>query len=146
KILVVLQFTCSIALIISTSIIYQQIQHAKSRPTGYNLNRLIATDMNDDLVRNYTALKNELLQKGIVESISTASSPATDIYWHTDIDNWPGKNAGETVEMCAIVVSKDYFKTMGMSVQDGRVFDNNADTLNVVFNETAIKRLRIKDP
>jgi len=106
----------------------------------------MATDMNDDLERNYTALKNELLQKGIVESVSTASSPATDIYWHTDLENWPGKNAGETVEMGAIVVSKDYFKTMGMSVQDGRVFDSNADTLNVVFNETAIKRLRIKDP
>ncbi len=34
KLLVVLQFTCSIALIVSTVIIYQQIQHAKDRPRG----------------------------------------------------------------------------------------------------------------
>src|SRR6185295_14190086 len=38
KILVVIQFSCSIALIITTVIIYQQIQHAKNRPTGHSLN------------------------------------------------------------------------------------------------------------
>jgi len=38
KILVVIQFACSVALIIGTIIIYQQIQHAKDRPTGYDLN------------------------------------------------------------------------------------------------------------
>ena len=75
KILVVLQFSCSIALIISTVIIYQQIQYAKDRPTGYDLNRLMSTDMNDDLAKNYTAIKNELIQKGIAESVTTASSP-----------------------------------------------------------------------
>jgi hypothetical protein len=70
-----------------------QIQYAKDRPNGYDLNRLMMTDMNNDLKKNYTAIKNELLQKGIVESVTTASSPATDIYWHSDVDNWPGKNA-----------------------------------------------------
>ena len=97
KILVVLQFSCSVALIISTIIIYQQINHAKDRPTGYDLNRLMMTDMNADLKRNYTAIKNELVDKGIAESVTTASSPATEIYWHTDVD-WPGKNPGETMK------------------------------------------------
>jgi hypothetical protein len=44
KILVVIQFSCSIALIISTVIIYQQIQHAKNRPTGYDLNRVLVSN------------------------------------------------------------------------------------------------------
>src|SRR6185312_9916086 len=75
KILVVVQFSCSIALIISTVIIYQQINYAKDRPTGYSLNRLMSTDMNEDLDKNFIALKNELIQKGIVSSITTATSP-----------------------------------------------------------------------
>ena len=66
RILVVIQFSCSIALIISTVIIYQQVNYAKDRPTGYDLNRLMSTNMNDDLSKNYTAIKNELIQKGIV--------------------------------------------------------------------------------
>ena len=146
KVLVIIQFSCSIALIISTVIIYQQIQYAKSRPTGYNLSRLLSTDMNDDLNKNFTALKNELIQKGIVSSITTATSPATDIWWHSDVDQWPGKNPGETVEMGTIFVSEDYFKTVGMLIKDGRNFSNAYDSTDVIFNEAAIKRLRIKNP
>ena len=101
--MVVLQFSCSIALIISTAIIYQQVQYAKNRPSGYNLNRLMTTNMNDDLSKNYTALKNELIEKGIASSVTTATSPATDVWWHTDIKQWPGKQAGQTVEMGCIL-------------------------------------------
>jgi len=146
KILVVIQFSCSIALIISTIIIYQQIQYAKNRPTGYSLNRLMQTNMNDDLTKNYAALKNELMEKGIVSSVTTSTSPATDIWWHTDIDYWSGKHAGETVEMGTMIVSDDYFKTVGMNVSEGKNFTNSYDSTSVIFNEAAIKRLRIKNP
>jgi putative ABC transport system permease protein len=146
KLLVVLQFSCSIILIISTMIIYQQVQHAKDRPAGYDLNRLLMTNMNNDLEKNYTVLKNELLQKGIAESVTTASSPATNIYWHTDIDYWPGKRPGETVEMGAILVSDDYFKTLGMTFSEGRDFKGKVDTSNVIFNQAAVRRLRLRDP
>lgn len=146
KVLVVLQFSCSIGLIIATLIVYQQIKHAKERPIGYDLNRLMMTNMSDDLSRNYTALKNELLNKGIAESVTTASSPATNIYWHSDIDSWPGKKAGESVEMGIIKVSEDYFKTLNMKMLEGRDFKDANDKMSVIFNETAIKRLRLKDP
>lgn len=146
KILVVAQFSCSVALIISTVIIYQQIQHAKNRPSGYDLNRLMATNMNSDLNKNYTALKNELLEKRIAESVSTATSPATDVYWHSDVDQWPGKNSGETIEMGTIIINEDYFKTLGMNFAQGHDFKNAYDSTSVIFNESAIKRMRIKDP
>ena len=146
KTLVVIQFSCSIALIISTVIIYRQIQYVKNRPAGYDLNRLLSTDMNDDLRKNYTALKNELIEKGIAESVTTTTSSATGVWWHTDIKQWPGKNAGETVEMGNIFVSEDYFKTVGMKVVEGRNFFNANDSTSVIFNEAAIKRLRLKNP
>ncbi|MGY3053085.1 putative ABC transport system permease protein [Pedobacter sp. UYEF25] len=144
--LVVVQFSCSIALIISTVIIYQQVNYAKDRPLGYNLNRLMSTNMSDGLTKNYAALKNELLEKGIAESVTTASSPATDVNGHADVDYWPGKKAGETVEMGGVYVSDDYFKTVGMTMKEGSNFSGSHDSTSVIFNETAIKRLRIKDP
>jgi len=148
QILVVTQFSCSIALIISTVIIYQQVRFAKDRPTGYSIDRLMATDMNSDLDHNYTALKNELLQSGLVQSMTTATTPATDVNSHGDIDQWPGKLPGETVEMGYIGISDDYFKTLGMKLIAGRDFINGAksDTSNVILNEAAVKRLRLKDP
>ena len=146
KILVVLQFSCSVALIIATFIIYQQIQYARNRPAGYDLNRLVMTNMNTDLAHNYKAIKNELLQKGIAESVTWASSPATSAGWHRDVDEFPGKRAGETVDMGRISISEGYFETLGMTMKEGRRFSGPGDTLNVIFNEAAVRLLRLKNP
>ncbi|RYG02379.1 MAG: FtsX-like permease family protein, partial [Chitinophagaceae bacterium] len=146
KVMFVFQFSASIALIISTFIIYQQLQHARNRDTGLKLSNLVVTYMSDDLIKNYTGLKNEILQKGLVTSVTTASSSATNINWHTDLDNFPGKEGNETVEMGVILVDEDYFKTVGMSFVEGRDFTSRNDTTSMVFNEAAIKRLRLKNP
>jgi putative ABC transport system permease protein len=146
KILVVLQFSCSIALIISTITIYRQIQHARNRPAGYNMNELLMTDMNTDLTRNYETIKNEMLEKGIAENVTWASVAITETGMHRDVDQWPGKRAGETVNMGRIVIPEGYFKTMGMSMKEGRDFSEPADTINVIFNEAAVRLLRMKDP
>ncbi|WPU91092.1 ABC transporter permease [Mucilaginibacter sabulilitoris] len=149
KVLVVAQFSCSIALIISTIIVYQQIQHAKSRPTGYNADRLMMSDMSSDLNNKYDALKNDLLASGMVESVAAASSPITNIYSHMSLDKWPGKNAGdEGVNIAAIFVSDNYFKTLGMQLKEGRDFTNSwtADSTTVILNETAVKRIGLKNP
>ncbi|MDB4901466.1 MAG: FtsX-like permease family protein [Mucilaginibacter sp.] len=149
KILVVLQFSCSIALIISTIIVYQQIQYAKSRPTGYNADRLMMTDMSGDLETHYAALKNDLLASGMVESVASASSPITNVYSHMSLDKWPGKNPGdESVNIGAISVSDTYLKTLGMSLVEGHDFSSSwsADTNNVIVNEAVIKRIGFKNP
>jgi putative ABC transport system permease protein len=146
KALVVVQFTCSVALIISTIIIYQQVNYAKDRPTGYDINRVMMTNMTADLGDNYVALKNELIQRGIVTGVTQASSPVTDIQWHSDVDSWKGKTAAESIEMGTIMVSEDYFKTLGMVMKVGRDFTSDTDTSSVIFNEAAISQMRLKDP
>jgi putative ABC transport system permease protein len=146
KMLVVIQFTCSIALIISTMVIYEQIQYAKERPTGYSLNRLMITDLNSDLAHKYTTIKNELILTGIAENVTAASSPVTDLYWHSNIDSWPGMLPGETAEIGTAQTAEDYFKTLEIPIISGRNFSIAADTSCVIFNETAIKRLRLKQP
>lgn len=148
KALVVVQFSCSVALIISTLVIYRQMQHARNRPTGYDPNNLIMTRLNEEMIHNYPALKNELLQSGLAQSVTLSTSPATAIGWHRDLDYWPGKLPGETVEMGIILGDNDYFKTLGLQLVSGRNFSANpdSDTANVILNEAAVKRLRLKDP
>ncbi len=149
KILVVLQFSCSIALIISTIIVYQQIEYAKQRPAGYNANLLVSTDISGGLQQNYEALKNEMLQSGMVTSVTKSSSPITDIWSNQRIDNWEGKLPGESLGLSTVGVSDaDYFKTMGMQIISGRNFTGSlgADSLTVLLNEAAVKRMRYKQP
>jgi len=147
KLLVVAQFSCSIALIISTLVIYRQIQYAKDRPVGYQARQLMTANMNDDLIGNFMPLKNELLQSGLVESVTSSSSPITGVTAHTNLDYWPGKHPGETVEMGLITTTGNYFKTLGMKFAAGRDFINaRSDAHSVILNEAAVKRLRLKDP
>lgn len=149
EILVVLQFTCSIALIISTLIIYQQIDHAKDRPVGYDASRLVMTDATGDLTRGYDAFKNEMLATGVVSSVTKSSSPVTDIWANNSVTDWSGRLPGETLSLAIIGVSDaDYFKTLGMKMESGRNFTGNlgTDSLSVILNEAAVKRMRYKAP
>ncbi len=149
KILVVVQFSCSVAFIISTVIIYQQIRYAKDRPTGYSADRLVSTFMTKDLADNYNALKNDLLSSRMVESVTKASSPVTNISWHTGIRQWPGQNTGgQKINVGAIITDDNYFKTVGMKLIEGQNFsaDFNADATNIIVNEAAVKRMGLKNP
>jgi ABC-type antimicrobial peptide transport system permease subunit len=145
KTLVVLQFTCSIALIISTVIIYQQIQHAKDRPRGYDPNRLISSTRS----YNYKAFKAEVMQSGAVSDMSSSLSPATEIYSHNTIDNWPGKLPNEPLSLAMNALGDPaYFKTLGIPFVTGRNFTgiDSADATDCILNEAAVRRMRLKDP
>ena len=62
--LVVIQFSVSVILIISTILIYQQIQHAKDRDLGYNKQDLVYMEIQGKMKDNFSAIKNNLLETG----------------------------------------------------------------------------------
>jgi putative ABC transport system permease protein len=149
KVLVVMQFSCSVALIISTIIVYRQIQYAKDRPTGYDANRLMMTDMSADLVKNFDAIRQEMLRSGVVEDVAMSTSVVTEMQSHCSLDNWPGKTAAdESVNIGSVWVSGSYFKALGMKIVAGRDFsaDIHADSAGVIVNEATIGRIGLKNP
>jgi ABC-type antimicrobial peptide transport system permease subunit len=81
--------------------------------------------------------------------VTKASSPVTNIGWHTGIEQWPGQNAGELkINVGAIITDDNYFKTVGMKLIEGQNFsaDFNVDATNIIVNEAAVKRMGLKDP
>ena len=77
KLLVVLQFSFAIILIICTSIVKQQIDHAQNREAGYDRNNLVYHMLTGDLDKNFSLVKNELLASGAATSVSKTSAPLT---------------------------------------------------------------------
>ncbi|HEV3413852.1 MAG TPA: ABC transporter permease [Puia sp.] len=149
KVLVVMQFSCSVALIISTIIVYRQLQYAKDRPTGYDANRLMMTDMSADLVNNFVPMRQEMIQSGVVEDAAMSTSIVTEMQSHCSLDNWPGKTAAdESVNIGSVWVSDSYFKALGMKIVAGRDFsaDIHADSAGVILNEAAVRRIGLKEP
>jgi len=146
KVLVVLQFTCSIGLIIGTAIVYQQIEHAKERPRGYDPNRLV---ISGDPGSSYTSFKQEALRTGVVTGVTRSLSPATEVHSHNIVDQWPGMEPGEAfAPVMNAVADNDFFKTLGIGFVAGSNFVNNSavDSSCVILNEAAVKRMRLKQP
>jgi len=146
KILVVLQFTCGIALIIATIIVYQQIQYAKDRSRGYDPNRLIVTRAHSDA---FAAFKQEVLESGVVSNVTRSAYLQTDPNTHLTIDNWPGRLPNEPLSLVVNAVGDaDYFRTLGIGFVMGDDFKGNeaADSGSVILNETAVRRMRLKQP
>jgi putative ABC transport system permease protein len=148
KILVVVQFASSVILMIGTTIIYQEIQHGKNRPIGFDNRGLISVDWSDDIKKNYEALSADLLSSGAVVSLCKSNSPPSDIY--SNNNGWEWKNSQpveKTVLFSTIATDYDYTKTLGIKLLAGRDFSRDfADSNSVILNEAAVKRMRLKNP
>ena len=120
--LVVAQFSISIILIISTIIIYQQIQHIKDRQLGFNKSNLIEMDMQGDMAKNYIAIKQNLLNTGAIENV--ALSDHTTIYDGNNTSGlvWDGKAASAQILVSTRSVTSEFFTTSGMKLLEGRDF------------------------
>jgi len=122
KSLVVLQFTVSIVLIISTIIIYQQIQHVKSRQLGFNKNNLIEADAQGDAAKYYYALKQDLLKIGMVENVALSDHPTLRGGNNTGIYTWQGKISGTEILVSNRNVTPEFIGTSQLKILEGRDF------------------------
>ncbi len=148
KILVVSQFAISIGLIISTVIVFQQINHARNRPVGYDSNNLISIGSSNDLMKNYQVLKQELLNTGYIGSVARASSPMTAIYNSWSGFSWEGSDPNTMYVFDIVMTEFDYEKAVGLKFKEGRAFSREykTDSTAVILNETALKRIGFKNP
>ncbi len=148
KILVVTQFSFSIALIIGTLVIFQQVQYAKNRPLGYNPNNLLSFSLSSDLSKNYDAMKQDLLATGYVEAVTKSSSPMTGVYNQWDDFSWEGKDPNSHPLFAAIMVDYDYAKVSQIKLKEGRFFSKqfSTDSNTVILNESAVKLMGFKNP
>ena len=118
--LVVLQFTVSIVLIISTIIVYQQIQHVKSRQLGFNKNNLMEMPMQGNMAQNYNLIKQDLLSTGYITNVALADHGIIYGGNNTSEMTWDGKPANSKVLISQRYVTPEFMETSGLKVLDGR--------------------------
>jgi putative ABC transport system permease protein len=148
RVLVVLQFTVSVILIIGTIIVYQQIQHAKDRPIGYQRNNLISVGMAREVKQHFDAVRSELKTSGAVEEAAASVSPLTGV-WNTNGGfEWEGKDPNLAIDFPNNAVTHDFGKTVRWSMKNGRDFSREfaTDSLAFIINESAVKFLGFENP
>ncbi len=149
KILVVLQFTVSVAFIIGTVIVMQQINYAKNRPIGYDREGLIQVPtFSEDFTGKYDLMRSEFLASNAIVEMSSSSSPTTRIWSNRNGFTWEGKPEGFQEDLAWTEVSPEYAKSLNLKIVAGRDFSREfaTDSNAVLLNQTAVKYLGLKNP
>tara|TARA_R110002167_G_scaffold103346_41_gene267476 strand:+ start:1628 stop:4027 length:2400 start_codon:yes stop_codon:yes gene_type:complete len=149
KILVVLQFTVSVAFIIGTVIVMQQINHAKNRPVGYDKEGLVQIPtFSQDFEGKYDLMRSEFLNSNAVIEMSSSSSPTTQIWSNRGGFEWEGKPEGFQEDLAWTEVSPEYAKSLNLKIVQGRDFSREfaSDSNAVLINQTALKYMGLTDP
>ncbi|MEO8470956.1 MAG: ABC transporter permease [Chryseolinea sp.] len=147
KVLVTLQFGFSILLIISTIVIYRQIQLVKGRNLGYDQENLISVAYTNEVRKDFHPLKVELLASGEVESVTKSNSSITEVTSNNFL-GWPGKPEDLRVIFSTVTAEYDYIKTMGIKLIEGRDFseDFKSDSSAIIINKAGLALMNLKDP
>lgn len=142
KILVIVQFVISIALIITSIAIYRQIQYLRNKELGFNENYVVTIQIRDRDVRDkYDLLKNQWLQSPLVRGV-TASSMLPSVTYVNGI--FMKARDVEDVDMGIIYTDHDYLETLEIEVAEGRDFSKDIATdarEGLLMNRTALEEL-----
>jgi putative ABC transport system permease protein len=149
QVLVVAQFSISLALIIGTTTVFRQIQYAKDRPVGYDRAALINVPINtENLDRHYESLRTALINTGVVANMATSSTIMTS-FGENDWLEWAGMQEDQkNISFRDIWVSGDFGATVGWTVLQGRDFSRafGTDSSSAIVNEEGARLLGFKYP
>ena len=149
--LVVFQFCLSAFAIVTVLVVYRQIQYIQSKNLGYNRDHVIHFELPlemDSASLSAGATFIEELNK--LPGVTSAGS-----YYHNLTGDhggiggfqWPGKDPSLDIDFANLEVGNRFLETVGIKIKEGRNFspDDRAQK-EIVFNESAIKAMGLKDP
>lgn len=146
SVLVILQFSISIILIVGTLIIFKQINFMINKDLGFNKEHLIVLSRAHILQNQVKSFKEELLKLSGVKFVATS----TAVPMHNNNGNgytMEGRDQ-ESFLLETNWVDYDYFKTYGIELSSGRLFDetHSTDQEACIINEYAAKNFNLTDP
>jgi len=101
----------------------------------------------DDIQKNYTVIKQELLQTGLIGSVTRTLSPVTQIWWKSPGPDYAGKPADQNIIFNGLSADADFTRTMGIKMLQGKDFTGTpADSAHMLLNKAAVDAMGLKNP
>jgi len=147
KVLIVIQFSASIALIAGAFLVNQQFKFLTTKNLGYRKEGVVYFSVRDKK-ESYKVIKEKILKYPDIKSVSVASHVINDVSHYITI-NWEGKDPNVRTRLNTIFADHDLIKTLGMEIVKGRDFDKMiySDTSKAfIINEKLASILGFEDP
>lgn len=147
KTLVVVQFVLSIFLIVSTIVVYRQMDYMQNHDIGFVRENLFGSWMEGDMAKHYETIRTRLLQSPAIESVTSSNQSPIDVGNSTGGISWEGKDPDTQVLFSNLTVDFDYVQTLKMTMVEGRAFDRNiaSDSTSFIVNQKAAEKIGFKD-
>ncbi|HEY0744914.1 MAG TPA: ABC transporter permease [Chryseosolibacter sp.] len=153
SVLVVIQFTISIALIITTIILNKQFNHLLRLPVGFAKENIFYFKLEDETSTQFESFAKEMEQVPNVLSVTSAQHIPTEIGSNGGGFSWEGKDPNTDVLISMTSAHDAYPRVFGMAMVAGRFYQPGEvvlDTANritkVVVNERLTDIANLKDP
>lgn len=148
KVLVTFQFVISLFFIVSTIVIYKQINYVRNRPLGYDQQNLIDISANGNLPDKFDIFKNELLRIPGVKNVTAGSDNILNFRGSVTGMDYPGKIPGQEISVIVSSVEYNWTKTMGIEMVEGRDFNPafTTDSNACIINEATVQKMGLKQP
>ncbi|MCB0567604.1 MAG: ABC transporter permease [Phaeodactylibacter sp.] len=149
NVLVVFQFTITIALLVGALVINKQLQFIQNKKLGFSKEQVLILNDAYALGNNARPFKEAVLQIPGVKSATFSGYLPTPSY-RSSTSYFMGKNPSpENAHILfRFEADPDYISTLGMEMVNGRDFsrDNPSDSSAVILNEAAVKIFNLEDP
>ena len=144
RVLIVFQFTISIALIIGTIMVHRQVEYMRNKPLGFNKQDVVTVRLNRDVFSSMDIFRDNLEKYDAIESVSMSNNLPGYVTW---FNTWMIE--GEEKPHRFLPVDPEYIDLMEIKIKSGRNFDRDrmADQeLTFILNEQAVKYFGFEDP
>ncbi len=152
KVLVIVQFTASIAMIIGTIFIYRQINFIKNKDLGFNKDQVVTFQMGDPGMRErQITFRDRLLDFEGIENASTSQNMPGRSFGRTGLtpEGFDPENDDDTWIVSVLSFDHNYLNMMGMEIREGRSFNEGSEAdqeSSVLVNEAFIDQIGWDDP
>jgi putative ABC transport system permease protein len=144
--LVVVQFSFSILLIISTLVIGRQLDFIRKKNLGFDKENILTFGMRK-MNEHYETARTELLRQPGVLGVTASGNDILNIQSSTGDTDWDGKDPKRAFIVKQLPVDKGFLQVMNLKLAQGTGFTGTpADSTNYILNETAIAQMGMKDP
>ena len=147
-ILVVIQFTISIALIICTATVYNQLKYIQNKNLGFTKDFMVSIPMNTELDKSFAAFKEELQKNPNILGVTASSSSPANVGNVNSVE-WEGKPDDELLLFNFFLVEKDFLDVFDLEIVAGDNFHKKyekGEPVPYILNESAIELMQMEDP
>ena len=144
--LVIFQFAISVFLIVSTLVVFQQLDFIQSKDLGFTKNQIVLIDDIFAVGDQVQSFKDEVLAMGEVESATVSYFfPTPSSRSNSSFFKESSRNQEDAIQMQAWSVDHDYLSTLDIELVAGRDFNKEfpTDSTAMIINEATLKVLGV---